>query len=165
MMALFMDWDILTAASREKGKTMAQLLFNYGGVILAIILELGLFYVLFLAKRPPRHRTVLSLAALLAVWVGPAAFCAFFDHPGLGKGVAVLAVLAVCGGTTLLVLSQTYLPFQEDGKPTDELRTVLELEVDLLQGCLLTRPAVIPDPVPQEVVDLIREVQGAKAET
>ncbi len=121
---------------------MAQLLFNYGGVILALILELGLFYVLFLAKRPPRHRMVLSLAALLAVWVGLAAFYAFFDQPGPGKVLVCVALLAVCGGTILLALTQTYLPSQGDGKPTAEpiSRRKFYAKTERL---LLTRPKTL----------------------
>lgn len=45
-----------------------------------------------------------------------------------------------------------------------ELRKVLELDVDLLQGYLLARPAAKPDRVPEQVLKVIQEYRNFRAQ-
>ena len=43
-----------------------------------------------------------------------------------------------------------------------ELRTVIELGTDLLQGYFLARPAIVPGDIAPEAVAIIRELQRQK---
>ena len=51
------------------------------------------------------------------------------------------------------------LVLAEGVETTAELRKVLELGVDLLQGYCLARPAAIPPPLSKEAADIIRRMK------
>ena len=46
----------------------------------------------------------------------------------------------------------------------DELRKVLEMGVDLLQGYYLSRPAAVPSPIASEALDVIRAASAAHSD-
>ena len=67
--------------------------------------------------------------------------------------VAVMAIILA-----LLLMVSGYI-VAEHAETTAELRKVLELGVDLLQGYCLARPAAIPPPLSKEAADIIRRMK------
>ena len=54
------------------------------------------------------------------------------------------------------------LDLEQARQRVQELRTVIELGTDLLQGYFLARPAIVPGDIAPEAVAIIRELQRQK---
>ena len=133
---LYEKWDLLkeNAAAIIAGISVGTLVSL--GSALALALALGL--------TREQYATLLPKSVTTAISMDVAA-----ELGGIAALTGAIVLLTGIAGNLLA----------EGVETTAELRKVLELGVDLLQGYCLARPAAVPPPLSKEAADIIRRMK------